>query len=133
MTSAALVGIAAVAAALILLGFIVLPFINKWQFRRMPFDQQIRVLMKQAKGLVYFKNISNGSKGTLIYIKNKRKILTYPWVLRDGKMLCTKDDPFTEWDYPEEHPKMTPDEIIQALEELDKYNEKNLVKLYLKD
>ena len=133
MTSATLVSIIAAVAGVILLGFIILPFINKWQFRRMTFDQQIRILMKQAKGLVYFKNISNGSKGTLIYIKNKRKILTYPWVLADGKMLCTKKDPFTVWDYPEEHPAMTADEIKQAVEELEKYNEKSIVKLYLQD
>lgn len=133
MTSATLVSIIAAVAGVILLGFIILPFINKWQFRRMTFDQQIRILMKQAKGLVYFKNISNGSKGTLIYIKNKRKILTYPWVLADGKMLCTKKDPFTVWDYPEKHPAMTADEIKQAVEELEKYNEKSIVKLYLQD
>ena len=99
----------------------------------MPFDQQIRILMKQAKGLVYFKNISNGRAGTLIYVKNKRKILTYPWVLKDGKMLCTKENPFTNWDYPEEHPQMSEDEIKQAVEELDKFNEKSFVKLYLQD
>ncbi len=133
MSSAALVGISAAVVAVILLGIIILPLINKRQFNRMPFDQQIRILMKQAKGLVFFKNISNGSKGTLIYVKNKRKILTYPWILVDGKMLCTKENPFTVWDYPEEHPAMTEDEIKQAVSELEKYNEKNLVKLYLQD
>ena len=133
MTSATLVGIIAAVVAVIILGIIILPLINKWQFRRMPFDQQIRILMKQAKGLAYFKNISNGSTGTLFYVKNKRKILTYPWVLADGKMLCTKKNPFDCWDYPEEHPEMTPDEKIQAIEELEKFNDKSIVKLYLQD
>ncbi|MBR3150334.1 MAG: hypothetical protein IKF64_09200 [Eubacterium sp.] len=133
MSSAALVGIAAAVAAVILLGIIILPLINKWQFKRMPFDQQVRILMKQAKGLVYFKNISSGSKGTLIYVKNKRKILTYPWILVEGKMLCTKENPFDVWDYPEEHPELTDDEIKQAVEELEKYNDKSIVKLYLQD
>lgn len=116
----------------VLLGIIILPLISRFQFKRLPFDQQIRILMKQAKGLVYFKNISYGNKGTLIYIKNKRKILTYPWVLLDGKMLCTKDNPFERWDYPEEKPKLTDDEKKQALEELEKFNEKSIVKLYIK-
>ena len=133
MTSAALVGIIAAAVGALLLLAILLPLINRRQFKRMTFDQQIRILMKQAKGLVYFKNISGGTKGTLVYIKNKRKILTYPWVLADGKMLCTKKDPFTVWDYPEDHPAMTPDEIKQAVEELEKFNEKSIVKLYLQD
>ncbi len=133
MTSAQLMALVAIIAAVVLLGAIILPLINKWQFRRMPYDQQIRILMKQAKKLVFFKNISNGSSGSLVYIKNKRKILVYPWKLIDGKMLCTKKNPYTNWDYPEEHPAMTDDEIKQAVEELEKFNEKSLVKLYLQD
>ncbi|MBQ8077288.1 MAG: hypothetical protein IJ235_02785 [Eubacterium sp.] len=133
MSSAQLVAVVVGVIALVLLGTVIFPLINRWQFRRMPYDQQIRILMKQAKKLVYFKNISNGSSGTLIYIKNKRKILTYPWKLIDGKMLCTKKNPYTVWDYPEEHPAMTDDEIKQAVEELEKYNEKSLVKLYLQE
>ncbi len=117
----------------LLLGLIVFPLINRFQFKRLPFDQQIRILMKQAKGLNYFKNISYGSKGTLIYVKNKRKILAYPWLLIDGNMLCTKENPFDFWDYPEEHPAFTDDEKIQAIEALEKYNEKSIVKLYLQD
>ena len=119
-------------AAVLLLGIIIFPLINKLQFKRLPFDQQIRILMKQARGLVYFKNISYGSKGTLIYIKNKRKILTYPWVLIDGKMLCTKENPFDFWDYPEEKPPLSEDEKKQALAELEKFNDKSIVKLYIK-
>jgi len=122
-----------IVVVIILLGTAIFPFVNKWQFNRMPFDQQIRILMKQAKGLIFFKNISNGRTGTLIYVKNKRKILTYPWILEDGKMLCTKKNPFTNWDYPEEHPQMTDDEIKQAVEELEKFNDKSIVKLFLQD
>lgn len=119
--------------SILLLGIIVFPLINRYQFKRLPFDQQIRILMKQAKGLIFFKNISYGSNGTLIYIKNKRKILTYPWVLVDGKMLCTKENPFERWDYPENHPELSDDEKKQAVEELEKFNEKSIVKIYLSD
>lgn len=122
-----------VIVALLILGIIIFPIINKLQFKRMPFSQQIRVLMNQANKLIYWKNISYGKKGTLIYIKNKRKILAYPWVLVDGKMLCTKKNPFDSWDYPEDAPKMTDDEIRQAVEELEKYNSKSVVKLYLQE
>ena len=125
--------IALIVIGVILLGAIVLPLISRQQFKRLPFDQQIRILMKQARGLVYFKNISYGKKGTLIYIKNKRKILAYPWVLIDGKMLCTKDNPFDNWDYPEDKPALTDGEKKQALEELEKFNNKSIVKLYFKD
>lgn len=122
-----------VVVLLLLFGIIIFPLINKNQFKKMPFDQQIRILMKQANKLIYFKNISYGTKGTLIYIKNKRKILTYPWVLLDGKMLCTKENPFVKWDYPEEQPLMTEEEIIQAKEELEKFNSKSAIKLYLQE
>ena len=116
----------------LLLGLIIFPIVNRYQFKRLPFDQQIRILMKQARGLVYFKNISYGNKGTLIYIKNKRKILTYPWILLDGKMLCTKENPFDNWDYPEDKPPLNEDEKKQALEELEKFNDKSIIKLYFK-
>ena len=116
----------------LLLGIFIIPVLNRIQFKRMPIEQQVRILMKQAKGLNFFKNISYGNKGTLVYIKNKRKILTYPWILAEGKMLCTKDNPFDFWDYPEEHPELSEDEKKQALEELEKFNEKSIVKLYFK-
>lgn len=116
-----------------LLGIIIFPLINKNQFKKMPVDQQIRILMKQADKLIYWKNISYGSKGFLVYIKNKRKIYVYNWVLVDGKMLCTNKNLFDKWDYPEEQSEFTQDEITQALEELDKYNKKNPIKLYIKN
>lgn len=122
-----------IVAVLIVLGLVIIPIINKQQFKRMPFDQQVRILMKQANKLVYWKNISYGTKGTLIFIKNKRKILTFPWVLVDGKMLCTKKNPFISWDYPDDAPNMTDDEIKQAVEELEKYNSKSAIKLYLQE
>lgn len=120
-----------VVVALLVFGIIIFPIINRRQLKKMPFDQQVRILMKQAKGLVYFKNISSGTKGTLVYIKNKRKILVYPWILMDGNMLCTRKDPFDHWDYPEEQEKLTEQEITQAKEELEKYNKKSVVKLML--
>lgn len=117
----------------VILGLIIIPIINKHQFKKMPVEQQVRILMKQANKLIYWKNIAQGTKGTLIYIKNKRKILVYPWVLVDGKMLCTKANPFENWDYPEDKPALTDDEIVQALNELEKYNKHNPVKLYLQN
>ncbi|MCR5207074.1 MAG: hypothetical protein K6C14_01175 [Eubacterium sp.] len=116
---------------LLILGIIVFPFINKLQFKRMPFEQQVRILMKEAKGLDYFKNITDGSSGTLVYIKNKRKIYYYPWVLSDGIMLCTRKDLFEKWDYPEDKPDFLPEEKTQALTALESYNDKNLIKMYL--
>lgn len=116
---------------LVFLGLIIFPYINKRQFQKMPVEQQVRILMKQAKGLVFFKNISNGSTGKLIYIKNKRKIYIYPWELVDGKMHCTRKDLFLKWDYPEEQPEFTEEEKAQAIEEINNYNKKNFVKIYL--
>lgn len=118
--------------ALFLLGIVIFPLINRRQFSKMPVDQQIRILMKQANKLIFFKNISNGSRGTLVYIKNKRKIYTYPWVLKDGKMLCTRENLYEKWDYPEEQPPFTEEEKAQAKEELERYNDKSIVKLYIK-
>lgn len=124
--------IAAVIAVL-LLNLIVFPLINRRSFEKMPWQQKVRIIMKEAKGLVYFKNVSYGSKGILYYVKNKRKILTLPWVLRDGEMLCTKEEPFLRWDYPEEREPLNPDELTQLLNELEKYNSKKPVKLSFKD
>lgn len=125
------IGIAVI--AVILLGIFIIPAVNKRQLKNMPFDQQIRILMKQADKLIYWKNISSGTKGTLIYIKNKRKILSFPWVLIDGKMLCTKSNALERWDYPEERQMLNNDEIKQFYEELEKYNKKNPVKFYLQN
>ena len=84
------------------------------------------------KGLVYFKNVSNGSTGVLFYVKNKRKILALPWVLDGGNMLCTKENPFSNWDYPEEKQPINEDELKQLSEELEKYNKKSPVKIVFK-
>lgn len=122
-----------VVVSVLFLGIIVFPFLNRKQLQKMPYEQQIRILLKQANKLVYWKNITEGKKGTLVYIKNKRKILTLPWILADGKMLCTKNNPLECWDYPEDCPKLNQDEVKQFLEELDKYNSKSAVKLYFKE
>lgn len=117
-----------VAVVLVVLGIFIIPRINRNSLAKMPFDQQIRVLMMEAKGLSYFKNISEGSNGTLIYIKNKRKIIAFPWVLIDGKMVCTKAEPLSNWDYPEEKAPLTDDEKELVLSEIEKYNKKQPVK-----
>ena len=122
-----------IAIAVIILGIIVFPLINRYQFKKMPAEQQVRILMKQAKGLIFFKNISYGKEGKLVYIKNKRKIYIYPWVLKDGNMLCTRSDLYESWDYPEEKPAFSEEEKLQAVSELEKYNEKSLVKLCFED
>lgn len=67
--------IALIVAAVLLLGLVLLPAFNRWQVRRMPADQQILLIMKQAKGLHYIRNVSGGKQGFLYYVKNKRKIL----------------------------------------------------------
>lgn len=124
--------IIAIIIAVLVLGIIVFPLVNRRSFRKLPPEQQVRIIMKQAKGLIFFKNVSNGSRGVLYYVKNKRKILAFPWVLYDGKMLCTKENPFDNWDYPEEREALNPDELKQLTEELEKYNKKNPVKIIFK-
>lgn len=118
-----------VAVVIVILGIAVIPLINRRSFRNMPVDQQVRILMKEAKGLVYFKNISNGSTGILYYVKNKRKILAFPWVIKDGSMLCTRKNPFDRWDYPEEQQPLNEDELTQLMTELERFNKKSAVKL----
>lgn len=116
---------------MLLLGIFVLPLINRRQFRNLPYDQQIRILMKEAKGAAYFKNVSKGSSGTLYFVKNRRKILELDWELRDSQMVCVKENPLEKWDYPEEHPTITDDEIKLLSEELEKFNKKSTVKFVL--
>lgn len=120
-------------AAILLLGIVVLPAMNRSQLKKMPVDQQILIIMKQAKGLVFFKNISDGRTGNLVFVKNKRKILVYPWVLRDGVMQITKKNPFDRWDYPEEREPLNADEVLQARRELKKYSEKSAVRIVWND
>lgn len=119
---------------IILLGVIVLPLFNRWQFKRLPVDQQVLTIMRQAKTLIFFKNVSNGRTGNLFYVKNKRKILVYPWALdENGRMVILKKNPFDNWNYPEEKAPLNADEIKQAREELYKYSEKSIVKLAFND
>lgn len=117
-----------VALVLLVLGIIVFPLINRKQFRNLPYDQQIRVLMKEANSLAYFKNISKGSSGTLYFVKNKRKILFLNWTLSNGEMHCTKQNPLLKWDYPENNPLLTDDERMLVEAEIESYNKKNPVK-----
>lgn len=121
-----------IVAVILLLGIIIFPLINRRQFRNLPYDQQIRLIMKEATGLVYFKNVSEGGTGTLFYVKNKRKILAFPWRLYDGNMLCTKEKPFERWDYPENRQELTDDELAQLNDELEKFNKKAPVKIIFK-
>ncbi len=122
---------ALVVVIFLLLSTVIFPALNKKQFEKMPFEQQVRVLMKQATGLSYFKNISGGSSGTLYYVKNKRKIYSYPWVMKDGKMICTRGDLFEKWDYPEDALPFSDEERELAIKELEIFNKKNFVKFYL--
>ena len=123
-----------IVAVVILLGVIVLPLFNRQQFRRLPYDQQILAIMKQANKLVFWKNISHGRAGSLFFVKNKRKILVYPWVINEnGQMHITKENPFDKWDYPEEHEPLSADEIKQAREELYAYADKSAVKIVFND
>ena len=75
-------------AVILIFGIIILPLFNRWQFKRLPVDQQVLAIMKQANKLVFWKNVSNGRTGNLFFVKNKRKILVYPWVLdENGRMV----------------------------------------------
>ncbi len=123
--------IAALIITVLLLGTVIIPAINKNQFNKLSFEQKVRILMKEANGLIYFKNVASNNEGKLYYVKNKRRIYIYPWVMSGGNMLCTREDLFICWDYPDEEITFTEEEITQALEELEKYNSKNKVKLII--
>ncbi len=123
--------IGAIIIIVLLLGTVIIPSVNRNQFNKLPFEQKVRLLMKEAKGLIYFKNVSFGSSGTLYYVKNKRRIYIFPWELVNGVMLCTRNDLFEHWDYPVENIAFTAEEKAQALEELENYNEKNKIKLII--
>ena len=101
--------IALIVAAVLLLGLVLLPAFNRWQVRRMPAD------------LHYIRNVSGGKQGFLYYVKNKRKILVYPWVRRGRVRVITKKDPFDRWDYPEEQAPLTREERMQARQVLADY------------
>ena len=118
---------------IILLGVVVFPLINRRQFKNLPNEQKVRILMKEANSLTYFKNLTQGNHGVLYYVKNKRKILYLDWTLVDGKMVCTRKNPLSKWDYPEEQPPFTDEEVQIALRELEKYNKHSAVKLYLQE
>lgn len=62
-------------AVILIFGIIILPLFNRWQFKRLPVDQQVLAIMKQANKLVFWKNVSNGRSGNLFFVKNKRKFL----------------------------------------------------------
>lgn len=62
-------------AVVVLLGAVVLPLFNRQQFRRLPYDQQILAIMKQANKLVFWKNVSHGRAGSLFFVKTKEKSL----------------------------------------------------------
>ena len=119
-----------VIAVILVLGIIVFPLINRRSFNKLPPDQKIRILMKEANSMAYFKNVSSGSTGVLYFVKNRRKILAFPWKLVDGHMLCSRKNPFEHWDYPEEQAPLTEDEQKLTLVELEKYNKKSTVKIY---
>lgn len=121
-----------VIAVILVLGIIVFPLINRRSFNKLPPDQKIRILMKEANSMAYFKNVSSGSTGVLYFVKNRRKILAFPWKLVDGHMLCSRKNPFEHWDYPEEQAPLTEDEQKLTLVELEKYNKKSTVKIYFK-
>lgn len=120
-----------IVCCVLLLGVVVFPIINRRQFKNLPDEQKVRILMKQANSLTYFKNISQGSHGVLFYVKNKRKILYLDWSLVDGKMVCTRQNPLDKWDYPEEQEAINEDEKKQFFEALKEYNKKSPVKFVL--
>lgn len=123
---------ALVIAVLLLLGGVVLPAVNKRQFDSLPFELKIRILMKEAKGNHYFKDIAFGNKGTLYYVKNKRKVCILSWVIKEGAKVCTKKTLFDCWNYPETI-AFSDEERAQAREALQKYNAGQKLKMRLDD
>ena len=111
---------ALVIAVLLLLGTVVFPAVNKRQFDALPFEQKVRILMKEANSLSYFKDVAFQNSGTLYYVKNKRKILLLPWEVTDGEKRCTREEPLAVWDYPENVP-LTDEEKERATAELTTY------------
>ena len=116
---------------LLAFGIIIFPLINRKQFKNLSWEQKICMLMKEANSLAYLKNVSQGSKGSLYYVKNKRKILELNWILIDGKMICTKENPTEKWDYPEEQEPLTDEEKAQFFEALNEYNRKSAIKFVI--
>lgn len=123
------VQIVIIVCVIILLGVVIFPLINRKQFRNLPREQKIRILMKEADSLSYFKNVSNGSSGTLYFVKNRRKILELPWKLVGGKMLCIRDYPFKRWDYPEDAVPISEEEQILLNKSIENFNKKSAVKI----
>ena len=63
--------IALIVAAVLLLGLVLLPAFNRWQVRRMPADQQILLIMKQAKGLHYISQCIRRQTGLSLLCKEQ--------------------------------------------------------------
>lgn len=123
-----------VIVVLVVAGVVILPLFNRMQFKKLPPQQQVLAIMKSANSLVYWKNVSSGTKGNLFYVKNKRKILIYPWALdENGHMRILKANPFDRWDYPEERESLNEDEVKQAVREMKKYSEKSHIKIVFND
>lgn len=108
----------------------VFPIINNRYWNSMTVEQQCLWLTKKAKKYVEFKNLSFGAEGKLFYVVNKRKVLIYPWMLKDGNMLVTKENAFDFWSYPDR--ALTDEEIKKAKMDLEEFNEKSRVKLLYK-
>lgn len=123
---------ALIIAVLLLCGTVILPAVNKRQFNRLPFEQKVRILMKEANGLNYIKNVSFGENGTLYYVKNKRKICCIPWETADGALRCTKAPLFDVWDYPDGY-AFTDEEIQQTKEALKEHFSDKKMKLIIDD
>lgn len=66
-----------IAAVVLLLGIIVFPLINRRQFRNLPPDQQIRIIMKEAKGLAYLKMYLRAAAVFSFMLKTKEKYLHF--------------------------------------------------------
>ncbi|MBO5495146.1 MAG: hypothetical protein J5964_05450 [Eubacterium sp.] len=120
-------------AVVLLLGIIVFPLFNRWQFNRLAPELQVRAIMKQANSLAFFKNVSKGRSGRMYFVKNKRKILVFDWVLDGGNMLVINKNPFSNWDYPEEKEALNEDDCKFVLDAVEKYNKKHAVKLVFKN
>ena len=60
----------------------------------------------------------------MYFVKNKRKILVFDWVLDGGNMIVINKNPFSNWDYPEEKEALNEDDCKFVLDAVEKYNKK---------
>lgn len=62
-------------AVIIILGVAVLPAFNRWQFKRLPYDQQVLAIMRQAKDLFTGKIFHTAEQAAFSMLKTSERYL----------------------------------------------------------